>query len=509
MTRKSYLCFTVALFLLLLSSCHSKPKQYKIGVSQCLNDAWRQTMNDEMDRELTFHPEMQLQTRVANGSNELQCAQIDSFIAEGVDLLIVSPNEAQAVRPAISRAYRAGIPVVVADRRVDGDEWTAFIGGDNLQVGQLLGRRLCSLAEERQDTIYVYEVTGIKGSTPARLRHIGLLETIQNDPLVHYVGYTGGRWFEQPAYEAVDSVFSVHDKIDVIVAQNDLMAMGAREAANKHGRDIYIMGVDALSGAHGGLQAIQDGIIDASATYYSRGDLIIQCAHQILNGEPFVRDTVLPTDLIDAETAGLALRAAHQIDHEIETIRELRRRTIQLGNENELQRMLFQALVVLFILAVVLSIVVGWAVRYRRRAQAEREQKEQQLRHQKEQLQAMTEELSQVKANIGEEARFMQKLQTEIEKHLSNPDMDVERLSDKVGVSRTSLYRKIKAATGYSPTDLLRHIRLEKARKLIRETDLSIQQITYDVGFSSPSYFTKCYRQMYGISPKEEERKKS
>ena len=112
---------TTLVFALILVGCDSVPKQYRIGVSQCEDDAWRQKMNDEMDRELLLHPNMTLSRRIAYGSNELQCLQIDSFIAEQVDLLIVSPNEAEAVKPAVSRAFHAGIPVIVADRRVSGD----------------------------------------------------------------------------------------------------------------------------------------------------------------------------------------------------------------------------------------------------------------------------------------------------------------------------------------------------------------------------------------------------
>ena len=95
---------------LLMTGCNSRTPQYRIGVSQCLDDAWRQKMNYEMERELLLHPDMTLSRRIAYGSNELQCAQIDSFIKERVDLLIVSPNEAKQVQPAVTRAYRAGIP---------------------------------------------------------------------------------------------------------------------------------------------------------------------------------------------------------------------------------------------------------------------------------------------------------------------------------------------------------------------------------------------------------------
>lgn len=125
----------IVLLACLLAGCAGPQKQYRIGVSQCLDDAWRQKMNNEMQCELLLHPEMEIYTRFAGGNNELQCAQIDSFIRERVDLLIVSPNEAEEVKPAVTRAFRAGIPVIVADRRVTGDEWTAFIGGDNYRVG--------------------------------------------------------------------------------------------------------------------------------------------------------------------------------------------------------------------------------------------------------------------------------------------------------------------------------------------------------------------------------------
>ena len=131
--------------LMILTGCSAHQKEYRIGVSQCLDDAWRQKMNAEMERELLLHPEMTLSHRIAYGSNELQCAQIDSFIAERVDLLIVSPNVAEEVKPAVTRAYRAGIPVIVADRRVSGEEWTAFIGGDNYQVGRLMADWILSV----------------------------------------------------------------------------------------------------------------------------------------------------------------------------------------------------------------------------------------------------------------------------------------------------------------------------------------------------------------------------
>ncbi|MBQ7191896.1 MAG: substrate-binding domain-containing protein [Paludibacteraceae bacterium] len=169
-----YLLFS----LFLITCCTSRQPHYLIGVSQCLDDAWREKMNAEMERELLLHPEMSITHRIAYGSNELQCAQIDSFISERVDLLIVSPNEAEEVKPAVTRAYRAGIPVIVADRRVSGDDWTAFIGGDNYLVGQMMAEWLIDLQAEKEEPIQVLEVAGLSGSTPATLRHQGLIDRL-------------------------------------------------------------------------------------------------------------------------------------------------------------------------------------------------------------------------------------------------------------------------------------------------------------------------------------------
>ena len=322
---------SVVALCLLTTACSSRTPQYRIGVSQCLDDAWRQKMNYEMERELLLHPDMTLSRRIAYGSNELQCAQIDSFIRERVDLLIVSPNEAEQVKPAVTRAYRAGIPVIVADRRVTGDEWTAFIGGDNYKVGRLMAQWVIGKASDKGSKakgkpFVVLEVAGLPGSTPATLRHKGMIEGIE-------VADTKGRivvesvmgsWYKENAYEVVSAYLETHPLPDVIVAHNDLMAIGAAEAvANyqtshlKSQRYVPIMGVD---GIHPGLQAIVDGKIECSATYSSRGDMVIATAAQILHGEPFVRDTVLETTMIDASIAYPMLRQDEAITRDLETL---------------------------------------------------------------------------------------------------------------------------------------------------------------------------------------------
>ena len=143
----------ILMALTLISCSQNRPTRiYHVGVSQCSDDAWRTKMNEEMENELIFHPELQLSIRQANDNSQLQCLQIDSFIAEGVDLLIVSPNEAEEVKPAVSRAFDAGIPVIVADRQVTGEKYTAFIGGDNYAVGINMANWLAEQANNSHAT---------------------------------------------------------------------------------------------------------------------------------------------------------------------------------------------------------------------------------------------------------------------------------------------------------------------------------------------------------------------
>ena len=363
MNKTHYLLYFLILFFALSSCSNSNQPQYRIGLSQCYDDAWRQKMNAEMERELLFHPDMTLTKRIAYGSNDVQCAQIDSFIAERVDLIIVSPNEAEAVKPAVSRAYNAGIPVIVADRRVPGDEWTAFIGGDNYRVGVLMAEWIRSLQAETSHPLQVLEVTGLPGSTPEMLRHQGLMERLSANgeqlPEIHSV--VGA----VDAYQAVQIYLQQHAHVDAIVAQNDLMAMDASKAVRDLGYGpVRIMGVDGLQD---GLQAIVDGVIECTATYPSRGDLLIETAAQILAGEPFVRDTIVPTVLVDREAAEAMLDLSAEMDHEVSTITMLKQRSDILREEYRSQHVILWMVGVFSWLLIILFFYMFRLYRQRKR----------------------------------------------------------------------------------------------------------------------------------------------
>ena len=495
-------CVTMTLCLL-MTGCNSRTPQYRIGVSQCLDDAWRQKMNYEMERELLLHPDMTLSRRIAYGSNELQCAQIDSFICERVDLLIVSPNEAEQVKPAVTKAYRACIPVIVADRRVPGDEWTAFIGGDNYKVGQLMAQWVIGKASDKGSKakgkpFIVLEVAGLPGSTPATLRHKGMMEGLEKamgesiEAKIE-VQSVMGRWYQENAYEAVSDYLDNHPLPDVIVAHNDLMAIGAAEAVTRNSSpvthsplSIPIMGVD---GIHPGLQAIVDGKIECSATYSSRGDMIIDAAARILHNESYVHDTVLETTLVDITAAYPMLKQDEDITRDLETLHLFHTQTESKWRQLRYDKTL---LITWLIVSIALFLLAaGYIIANQVKLQQEIKQE----------ILPQLEDMQEAIQLSKKDEAFAERLRQVVDDYLTDPALNVEFLGGKLQLSRTQLFRRVKAVAGEGPLDYIRERRLIRADELLRTTDMTIQQVALELCFSSPGYFTKCYKEYFGHLP--------
>jgi len=389
----------LVLFLLTGCSQHQSETSYHIGVSQCSDDAWRTKLNEEMQRELLFHPEITLEVRSANDDNELQAADIDYFIKEKVDLLIVSPNEATVLTPAVSKAYDAGIPVIVADRKVTGEKYTAFIGGDNLAVGRLMAQSLMMMLPEGGK---VLEIMGLPGSTPAELRHKGFVNALQDKADSYEIIQGVGNWFKEQGEAVTDSLLRLHPDVRMILAQNDQMAIGAHNAIMRicPDKDIQLVGVDGLTGPGNGVEAILNGWMEASAVYATGGDLIIQTAVKILNGEPFERNTELSTYLIDPITAPLMNNIYQEVVHEVDTVQMLKGRVDYYWQQHNLEKTLLYSLLG-FLLIVIVFIIILYRQYYAKkrineslaRQQITLKDQRDQLKTQNEQLKALSDQL--------------------------------------------------------------------------------------------------------------------
>lgn len=481
---------------------------YTIGVSQCCDDIWRQKMNRELDDELVFHPDVRLSYRQANDNSALQCRQIDSFIAERVDMLIVSPNESQALQSAVERAYDAGIPVLLADRRIPGNKWTAYVGGDNRQVGVQLAGWLKTQRMLLGHPVRAIEVTGSMTSSPALLRHEGLTESLRGEPDIHIVASHCGNWTQADAEHLCDSLLVAHSDVDVIVTQNDMMAFGAADAVERHGLTIPVIGVDGISGENGGIEAVLKGRIAATVIYPSRGDIVLQRAVQILHGDTYQRETNLLGVLVNGseEARPVAMMYAEH-EAQMAALLELRKHMSNVVANYHTQRTFTVLLVSMLFLLIAISISIWKIYHYRLRISRQQLERDQMLLHQQQLLAQITHDIEQstvitpASSQEEDEQRFVETLSAAIRERMSNPNLKVESLAEELGYCRSVLFRKTKAATGLSPVELIRTLRLRRADQLLKSGQMTVQQVAYEVGFSSPTYFARCYKEEFGNTP--------
>ena len=334
------------------------------------------------------------------------------------------------------------------------------------------------------------------------------MEELRNVQGIEIVAEVYGDWEREKAYHLTDSLLRTIGPVDFIVAQNDQMGIGARQAVNEITPDhpTIIVGVDALGGKGNGIEAICDGVLNASVTYVSHGDKVLTTAAAILHSEPYERYTVIPPTLVTLEAAQVLRSFSMELEHEVELVYRMQDQVLTLGNRLNLQKTLTFILLVLILLIVAIVIVVRYAWHERMRLAQERERADRLLNEQKERLKEMSTELARVQAKVSSADKFKQKLTAEIESRLAEPTLNVEVLASAMNMSRAQLFRRTKELTGQAPVDLIRIMRLERAKQLLIHTDDTIAEVAYTVGFSSPSYFSKCYLAHFGIQPKDEHR---
>jgi signal transduction histidine kinase/DNA-binding response OmpR family regulator len=274
-----------------------------IGFSQCtMIDEWRQNMVDEMRREISFlrDYDIELIVKDAGDNNETQIADINELVAQGIDLLIVSPNEADPLTPTVEKVYETGIPVIVIDRKINSTKYSSYIGADNFTIGKEAGYFAEELLKGKGR---VLEITGLSGSTPARERSMGFHEIIDGYKEISTVKTIEGAWLESKTLALTDSLFRIFDDFDLIFAHNDFMAYAASKSARKYNIKPYIIGVDGMNTPTGGVGMVMNGLLDGTVYYPSGGGKAIQVALQILTGNAYEKNIDLSTYRIDNTNA--------------------------------------------------------------------------------------------------------------------------------------------------------------------------------------------------------------
>ena len=496
--------------VMLMVACSREKPHYIIGVSQCSEDIWRNWQNAEMKMESNFHDGVELRFATAFDDSKRQIQQIDSLVESGIQLLIVAPNQRSSVKSAIDRAYDKGIPVIVFERKTDSQKYTAFVSADNYEMGRLMGEYVVSRLDGKGN---VLEVAGLKGSSPAEERHKGFFDALAQYPEVKVVKMLQGDWTEPTAYQAVKDYKGDLNNIDVVFGHNDRSAMGARKVFQERQAKMPLFcGIDGLPGENGGIRQVRDSLLDASYIYPTRGDLLLQLALDILEGKPYSKETLLTSALVTHDNANVLLLESDEVARQAQNLDKLQTQASSYLRQLDTQRTI--TLMALILIALLLLTMVLFFLYHRSKVSAQRERmvnnlwkmevpEEVKASESPEPAPSESSEPTPSEAEETPEPLFIVRFKDVVEARLSDSELSVDDLAAAMNLSRVQLYRKVKAISGSSPIELLRTARLNRGYQLLLQTNKTISEIAYEIGFTAPSYFTRCFKNEFGISPSD------
>lgn len=410
-----YTQWIVILFCLIgMTACRQDVLRFRIGVAQCSDDSWRHKMNDEILREAMFYDGVSVEIRSAGDDNRQQAEDVRYFIDKGVDLLIISANEAAPMTPIVEEAYQKGIPVILVDRKILSDKYTAYISADNYEIGRAVGNYMASTLKGKGNVV---ELTGLSGSTPAMERHQGFMAAISNFPDIKLIDKADAAWEREPAEVAMDSILRRHPKIDAVYAHNDRIAPGAYQAARKAGREkeMIFVGIDALPGKGNGLELVLDSVLNATFIYPTNGDKVLQLAMNILEAKPYPRETIMNTAVVDRTNAHvMQLQTAHisELDEKIETLNG--RIDGYLSRVATQQVVMYGGLVILLLVAGLLVVVYN-SLRSKNRLNRELSEQKRQLEEQRDKLEEQRDQLEQQRDKLAEQRDQLIQLSHQLE----------------------------------------------------------------------------------------------
>ena len=506
--RKIVILFITVIAI--LTSCSQSEKIYKIAISQCGSGRWRDKVNNEMlAAQHLYEQSVKVEVIEAHDDTKRQIRQIDSLANTGIDLLVVAPNEAAPVSEAIARVRKKGIPVIYFDRKAKTEDYTAFIGGNNVESGKTMANYVLSIIENIPANGHkpkVVEITGAMTSSPAQERHEGFLSVMKEHEELEYVCKEAD-WTSEEACRITEEQISSKQMPDIVFCHNDGMATGVYKAAVEKGveNNIMILGIDGLPGE--GIEYVQLGHQIGSYVYPTHGELIVKLALDILTSQPYERDNELQGMLVTPQNANLmALNSNELIRQNQDLITIQDKLEAYFGLYNTQHKVLVGSFIAIAIL------IVAFAMMWRAYIQTRKAIRQRQELNEEETLfytNADSRKIRQIFEPTKEEMPvprsqdtiFAENLNEAIRKNMGNPNLKMDDLGDEMGLSRVQLYRKVKAITGLTPVELLRQMRLQRGYALLQSTNKTVNEIAYEVGFGTPGYFSTCFKKQFGKYP--------
>lgn len=470
--------------LLLLGACTQK--KIVIGVSQCCGGVWREKVNNEMRLAQYQYKNVDLLFTTAENDGQRQARQIDSMIVRKVDLIVVAPDNVNDVTPAIERAYRAHIPVILFDRKVKTTYYTASIGGDNVEAGREVARFLASKLDGKGTVV---EITGLKDASPVIERHRGFHEVMKNYPGIKVVTLESN-WKLERAQELMKQYLDNGGHADGVFGHSDLGAIGAFLEAERRGIDkqMLIVGIDGLPGEWEGVDRVKRGQFAASYVYPTQGEKIMDLAMNILQGKPYKKDNVMKSFLATPENCDVIALQYQDLEVKMKNLDQISDSLDSYSEVSSIQKwMLVVAIVIVLVLLIINKV-------YRKKLQKQKAA----ARGFIENKEGWAAELN----HLDESDRyFMDRFKKKILANMGNADMKMDDLGAEMQLSKVQLYRKVKAMTGKTPVELLKEMRLQRAYTLLMQTDKTVAEVSAEVGFALPGYFSSCFKKQYGVLP--------
>lgn len=394
MLNKGLFLFLIPLFILSGCTGREQPnKKYRIGFSQCCDDAWRDVMNGEMSRELAFHPELDFQMKVADGNSEKQIKQIRELAASGIDLLIVAPNESQPLTAVVEEVYKMGIPVILIDRKTGSEQYTAYIGGDNYEIGHTAARYI---ANKLNGKAKIIELQMWMTISPAIERDRGFRDGIQNFPDMEIVGVVEVEGAVENDIDSLIQQIKDHPEANVIFGHTDLLAETAWKEAGLLGRagNLFFVGIDGIPGTGQGIQAVEDGVLDASLLYPTGGAEAIRLALSVLNNLPYDKKNALQTIVINEDNARILHLQMKKVESLQRNIDDQLKAVKDLNVIYRNQRLYIFILVFSLLLAIVLGGILLKSLRAKEEINKNLEIKTREALEHEQQIVQMSDELS-------------------------------------------------------------------------------------------------------------------
>ncbi|HEX5171670.1 MAG TPA: substrate-binding domain-containing protein [Cyclobacteriaceae bacterium] len=392
-----------------------------------------------MRGELVFHPEMELLYRDAENSSERQIGDIEYFINNKVDLLIVSPNETDPITPVVEKAFQSGIPVIMVDRKINSSMYSAYIGANNYEVGKLAGNYIADILEGNGSIV---EIWGLRGSSPAVERHQGLWEVLAEYPGIKLAGEIDGKWEQDTSKVQTRRRIADFAPFDLVFAHNDVMAYGAYTVCREilPGNKIKFVGIDALPGPIAGTQFVADNILTASFLYPTGGEESIRIANQILKGLPYEKENTLLSTVIDSKNVRVMKL---QYDKLLSQQNDIVRQQGMINEQIETyysQRTLILILLVTLIIMIVAGAIAAYNWREKNEINKRLEAKRREILDQRDTIAAIAE-----KAEIAtqEKLKFFTNISHEFKTPLTLIMGPIEELLERGGDSKPNLHENL------------------------------------------------------------------